>query len=94
MKSAFSKRVFALLLCFALISICGCADNGGGLIADAELSASGYNLGDYIGDYTVTDVEGNSYTFSELLKTKKAIVRVFSTQKEKLSLLLLSGFSM
>ena len=77
MKSAFSKRVFALLLCFALISICGCADNGGGLIADAKLSASSYNLGDYMGDYTVTDVEGNSYTFSELLKTKKAIVLNF-----------------
>lgn len=77
MKSIFFKRFFALLLCFSLISICGCADNGSGLIADAELSATSYNLGNYMGDYTVTDVEGNSYTFSELLKTKKAIVLNF-----------------
>lgn len=77
MKSAFFKRVFALLLCFTLISLCGCADNDGGLVADAELSTSSYKLGDYMGDYTVNDVDGNSYTFSELLESKKAIVLNF-----------------
>ena len=77
MKNVFLKRVFAILLCLTLFCISGCDDNDSGLITDANLSASSYTLGDYMGDYTITDVEGNSYTFSELLKTKKAIVLNF-----------------
>ena len=41
------------------------------------MSESSYALGDYMGDYTVTDVNGNEYTFSKLLESKKAIVLNF-----------------
>ncbi len=33
-----------------------------------------YHLGDVIRDFTVTDTEGNSYTLTEELKTKKCVV--------------------
>ncbi len=36
-----------------------------------------YHLGDVIRDFTVTDTEGNSYTLSEELKTKKCVVLNF-----------------
>ncbi len=36
-----------------------------------------YHLGDVIRDFTVTDTEGNSYTLSEMLKTKKCVVLNF-----------------
>lgn len=77
MKNSFIKKVLILMLCFGMLCTTACGDNGNGLITDAKLSESSYNLGDYMGDYTVTDIEGNSYTFSELLKTKKAIVLNF-----------------
>ncbi len=77
MKFTFLKKVFAILLCVCLSGLCGCADSYNGLIANADLSASSYVLGDYMGDYTVTDTDGITHTFSEILKDKKAIVLNF-----------------
>lgn len=77
MKISFLKKAFAVLLCICLIGFCGCAQDESGLIANAELSSSSYQLGDCMGDYTVTDVNGNTHTFSEILKEKKAIVLNF-----------------
>lgn len=77
MNSVF-KKLFALLLCICLLCLTACGNNSDlALVSGANLSSSNYNLGDAMGDYTVTDVSGNSYTFSELLKSKKAIVLNF-----------------
>ena len=78
-KIKFYKTV-ALLLCVCMsVFFCGCANKNvkAKLVKDAVLAESNYKLGDYMGDYTVTDVNGNSYTFSELLTEKKAIVLNF-----------------
>lgn len=78
MKNNVYKKVFAVLICLCLICLIGCGDKvGSALVSGAELKSSSYKLGDAMGDYTVTDVNGDSYTFSELLKTKKAIVLNF-----------------
>lgn len=73
-----TRRILAVLLaCYMLFCLAGCGDNGGGLISNATLASSSYKLGDYMGDYTVTDINGNTHTFSEILKDKKAIVLNF-----------------
>lgn len=70
-------KIVSILICICLLSFTvGCGESVN-LVKDASLSDSSYKLGDYMGDYTVTDVNGNSYTFSELLKSKKAIVLNF-----------------
>lgn len=76
-KCSFLKSVLAVVLCVCTLCLGGCSESGNGLIANADLSTSGYQLGDYMGNYTVTDIKGNTYTFSEILKEKKAIVLNF-----------------
>ncbi len=72
------KKIFAVILCFSMFCIMGCGgDNSSQLVSNADLSSSSYALGDYMGDYTVTDINGNTHSFSELLKSKKAIVLNF-----------------
>lgn len=47
-------------------------------VMDAENAANVvYKLGDMVMDFTVTDAAGNSYTLSELLKQKKAVMLNF-----------------
>lgn len=72
-------RLIAVSLCVCLaILVVGCNNKPKAqLINDAILSESNYKLGDYIGDYSVTDINGNTYTFSQLLAEKKAIVLNF-----------------
>lgn len=77
MKNFVLNKFVTAFLCLCLICFVGCADGGSGLITNADLATSSYNLGDYIGDYTVTDVNGNTHTFSDILKEKKAIVLNF-----------------
>lgn len=79
MKKSVTKIIISLLLCvcFLFVSACGEEKEGNNLVANASLETSSYNLGDYMGDYTVTDVNGNEYTFSKLLESKKAIVLNF-----------------
>ena len=62
-------KLISIFLCLTLVVLLvGCsAGSKANLIKDANLAESRYNLGDYMGDYTVTDVNGNTYTFSELL---------------------------
>ncbi len=48
-----------------------------GIVQDKEPAGKQYVLGDMMRDFTVTDTEGNTYTISELLKTKKAVVLNF-----------------
>ena len=77
MKNCVFKKIFILLVCICLICATGCGAPKPNLVSGATLDSSSYSLGDYMGDYTVTDINGNSYVFSELLKTKKAIVLNF-----------------
>ncbi len=77
MKNNVLKKLLLLSLCFCMLCVIGCGGQKSKLVSDADLSSSSYALGDYMGDYTVTDIEGNSYTFSDLLETKKAIVLNF-----------------
>ena len=71
------KSFLAIVLCSCILCATGCGKAKHHLVSDAKLFDSNYKLGDNMGDYTVTDVNGKSYTFSELLKTKKAIVLNF-----------------
>lgn len=72
------RRILAVLLVGSmLLCLVGCGDNGGGLVSNATLASSSYKLGDYMGDYTITDINGNTHIFSEILKDKKAIVLNF-----------------
>lgn len=79
MKKSVTKIIISILLCvcFLFVSACGEEKEGNNLISNAVLETSSYKLGDYMGDYTVTDVNGNEYTFSKLLESKKAIVLNF-----------------
>lgn len=72
-------KITAVVVCVCLLLFAtGCVDKSdGGLVSGAELASSSYRLGDYMGDYTITDVEGDTYTFSKLLEDKKAIVLNF-----------------
>ncbi len=78
MKSYIIKSVCLL---FALIFICfsaGCAEKEQFTLVDnAVLGETRYRLGDTMGDYTLTDVNGVTYTFSDILREKKAIVLNF-----------------
>lgn len=74
-----NNKIIALVLCIVVLCFSIGCDNkdGAALISGAQLTDSSYTLGDYMGDYTITDVNGNTYTFSEILKDKKAIVLNF-----------------
>lgn len=82
MKSLFFKLT-ALALCTVLCVLCaGCViqtpeERKGGLVENPNLSVSYYRLGDSMGDYTITDVNGVEHSFSQILETKKAIVLNF-----------------
>ncbi len=77
MKNRISSKFITVLLCCCMLCLSGCDKGGNGLISNANLTTSSYNLGDYMGDYTVTDVNGVDHTFSDVLKDKKAIVLNF-----------------
>ena len=84
MKNNVFKLVITTFLCICMVFFTACGDeknienkDSNVLISDAVLSECSYSLGDKMGDYTVTDVNGNEYVFSELLKSKKAIVLNF-----------------
>lgn len=47
------------------------------VIADSNLAGVSYKLGDVMRDFTVTAADGNSYTLSEMLKEKDAVVLNF-----------------
>lgn len=80
MKTLISKS-FCLVLSLLLVFLCvGCdsqEEPAAVLTPDPVLDDSSYSLGDTMGDYTLTDVKGDTYSFSELLKDKKAIVLNF-----------------
>ncbi len=48
-----------------------------GVAQGLDATGKTYLLGDYMRDFTVTDTDGNTYTISELLKTKKCVVLNF-----------------
>ncbi|MBQ2688209.1 MAG: redoxin domain-containing protein [Clostridia bacterium] len=74
-------KKIAVLLSLLLLAFCaGCSNNSEEALAltpDPVLSESRYTLGDKMGDYTITDVNGVSHNFSEILAEKKAIVLNF-----------------
>ena len=47
------------------------------LLEASAIQTEAFSLGSVMCDFTVTDYDGNSYTLSELLKTKKAVVLNF-----------------
>ncbi len=47
------------------------------LVQGQDAAGKKYELGDILRDFTITDSEGNTYTISELLKTKKCVVLNF-----------------
>lgn len=80
------KKIAVLFLCLIILCLSvGCKDNSNNkknnnkvnLINNADITTSSYRLGDIMGDYTLTDINGNSHSFSKILKTKKAIVLNF-----------------
>ncbi|MBQ8572288.1 MAG: redoxin domain-containing protein [Ruminococcus sp.] len=81
MKAIISKCTCLVLALMVVLLCAGCSNNeepqAPTLTADAVLSESNYRLGDTMGDYTVTDINGVSYKFSDILKDKKAIVLNF-----------------
>ncbi len=81
MKALINKYICLALALLFILMCAGCgnakAPEASSLETDAVLSESRYILGDTMGDYTVTDVNGVSYKFSEILKDKKAIVLNF-----------------
>ncbi len=79
MKNNIFKKFFIILICFCMLSFTACKEKviTPNLVKNADLTTSSYALGDFMGDYSVTDINGKTYTFSELLKTKKAIVLNF-----------------
>ncbi len=83
-------KTLCLCMVLVLVGICfGCTqepqgtedpaetEEGLSLVADAVLSESSYSLGEQMGDYTLTDIEGKTYSFSEILEEKEAIVLNF-----------------
>ncbi len=48
-----------------------------GVMSEEDMANMTYRLGDKVMDFTVTDTDGKTYTLSELLKTKKAVVLNF-----------------
>ena len=44
------------------------------VIADSDLTGVKYELGDVMRDFTVTTIDGEEFTLSEVLKTKKAVL--------------------
>ncbi|MBQ6884795.1 MAG: TlpA family protein disulfide reductase [Clostridia bacterium] len=80
MKNLIVKIVAICVATVLMFSLCGCAKGNkenNVLIKDAKLEESTYKLGDTMGDYTLTDFEGNTISFSEILKEKEAIVLNF-----------------
>ena len=78
------KKIFLKILSFCLsisflfsISACSQKNAEANLVKNSKLEDSTYALGDFMGDYTVTDINGKTHTFSEILKEKKAIVLNF-----------------
>jgi len=64
----------------AVCAICGeeYGDLLHGVIVDETIPTSKiYRLGDYMYDFTITDCNGNSYTLSNVLETKKMVVLNF-----------------
>lgn len=79
MKKLIIKIITVSCVCFSLLlSGCGSSnENNADLVSNADLSSSKYVLGDTMGDYTVTDINGVSHNFSKILEDKKAIVLNF-----------------
>ena len=74
------NRIICIALCLVLVfSLIGCSNKEDklSLVENPSLGDSNYQLGDSMGNYTVVDVNGNEYNFSEILKEKKAIVLNF-----------------
>ncbi len=73
-------KIIAISLTIALLlSLCACANGkkGAGLVKNPKLEESTYKSGDFMGDYTITDLNGNTYNFGQILKDKEAIVLNF-----------------
>ncbi len=73
-------QLISLIICLVIsVSLSGCKDTEKKvtLVDNPSLSLCNYQLGDLMGNHSVTDINGNTYKFSEVFKEKKAIVLNF-----------------
>lgn len=73
-------RLISVIICLLIsVSVSGCRDKEKkvSLLDNPSLSLCDYKLGDLIADHSLTDVNGNTYKFSEVFKEKEAIVLNF-----------------
>lgn len=79
MKKIVIKLCALLLLLVFVFSFVACESESAEpmLISDPILENASYLLGDTMGDYTLTDVNGVTYSFSEILSEKKALILNF-----------------
>ena len=78
MKNLIVKILSVILAIAFLFSLCGCAYNvKPELVKNPKIEESTYKLEDSMGDYTLTDINGKTYQFSQILKEKDAIVLNF-----------------
>lgn len=81
MKTFLYKLMAGFMCIIIAVSLFACSNEPEAqqvsLAEAAPLESSSYLSGDTMGDYTLTDVNGESHTFSEILKEKKAIVLNF-----------------
>lgn len=76
----FVCKLLCLVVSLLLVLLCAGCDTKGEqatLTADAVLEESSYKPGDAMGDYTLTDVNGNVHSFFDILSEKKALVLNF-----------------
>lgn len=79
MKKYFLKLVSTTICLVIVITLIGCKDQKTkvSLADNPSLSLCDYKLGDLIANHSLTDVNGNTYKFSEIFKEKEAIVLNF-----------------
>ena len=72
-------KIFAICIVLVMVfSFCSCGKNvTPTLEKNPILEESTYKLGDNMGDYVLTDINGKTYKFSEILGKKDAIVLNF-----------------
>ncbi len=79
MKKYFLRVVSTTICLVIVITLVGCKDQKTkvSLVDNPSLSLCDYKLGDLIANHSLTDVNGNTYKFSEIFKEKEAIVLNF-----------------
>ncbi len=73
-------KIVSIIICLLLVlSLIGCkaTERKVSLVDNPSLNLCDYKLGDLMGNHSLTDINGNTYKFSEVFKEKEAIVLNF-----------------